>query len=224
MHYRHPRIGFAFDLPEEWELDSTRMSAEDVTVILKLGETRLLLQVRRSHGNAAARLSFMQDHLAGLRATRIAPCQPPPFGKARDIVALSFFIAGRQQRWISVSQDGYDYTLSHTDDWQDVAAAVDRVCGSFVFPPPGQAGLALGRAGDAAPAAAHSSVPGSRYSPVAGSGRPSLPASPHPSFPGSGQAAQNASTHASRPLSTPAALWQRVSERLRRGRVARTQG
>jgi hypothetical protein len=136
MHYRHPRIGFAFDLPPGWDLDSARVIGRGVRVILSLGETRLVLQIRRSQGNAATRLSLMTDHLKSVRATSISPCQAPPFGSSRDIVALSFHIGNTQQRWISVGQDGYDYTISHTDHWQDVAAAVDRLAGTFVFPAP----------------------------------------------------------------------------------------
>ncbi|WP_145925251.1 hypothetical protein [Bordetella sp. H567] len=182
------------------------MSAEGVVIVLKLHDTRLLLQVRRSQGNAAARLNFMTEHLLSLRATRIGPCQAPPFGRSRDIVALGFFIAGHQQRWISVSQDGYDYTLSHTDEWQDVGGAVDRLSASFVFPPASQiAGALCWPEADAA--SLHRATEGSvngRY------------ATEHPAHAAPAPAL-------ARPISA-ARLWQLVNERLRRARLARTQG
>ncbi|OZI60529.1 hypothetical protein [Bordetella genomosp. 11] len=210
MHYRHPRIGFAFDMPDDWDLDSARMSDEGVTVVLGLGDTRLLLQVGRSQGNASARLHLMKMHLKSLRASHIGPCQAPRFGPSRDIVALSFFIAGDQQRWISVSQDGYDYTISHTDEWQDVAAAVDRLCASFVFPAPAQIAKALSR-----------SAPGRMPDPAAFGATAAYRHKP----PGEGSAGAVGGDGPPQPLSlSPARLWQRVSERLRRSRVARTQG
>ncbi|CAM3630562.1 hypothetical protein BOSP111201_17200 [Bordetella sputigena] len=135
MHYRHPRIGFAFDMPDDWQLDDTSLSANDATVVLRLGDTRLQLRIRPSLGTAAARLGCMQRHLESARAAHIGPCPAPPFGRSRDIVALRYFIHGRQRRWLSISHDGYDYILSHNDDWQDVAGAVDRLSASFIFPP-----------------------------------------------------------------------------------------
>ncbi|ANN67014.1 hypothetical protein [Bordetella bronchialis] len=202
MYYRHPRIGLAFDLPDDWRFDSAHLSADGARVVLRLGDTRLLLQVRRSQGNAAARLNVMKEHLESVRAGRIAPCHAPPFGQSRDIVALSYFIGGHQQRWISVGQDGYDYTLSHTDDWQDVAGAVDRLSASFVFPAPAQLARALAHAAATAPA-------GAAFE---------RPAAAQDAYP----AAEPAQPwHPADAPAAVAALWHRVSERLRR--VARPQ-
>jgi hypothetical protein len=136
MHYRHPLAGFAFDLPDEWEFDSAGIAPDGITIVMRLDDTRLLLQVRRAHGTAAQRLERMTAHLESVRASHIHPCPPPPFARTRDIVALGFCIAGHPQCWISVCRDGFDYTISHTDDWQDAAAAVDRLASSFVFPAP----------------------------------------------------------------------------------------
>ncbi|ARP81651.1 hypothetical protein CAL12_13085 [Bordetella genomosp. 8] len=135
MHYRHPHIGLAFDMPDEWELDDADMSRAGFMLAMRLGETRLMLQIQPSQGSAPVRLAAMQQQLEAARAAYIGPCPAPQFGRSRDIVALRFFIAGSQQRWLSISHEGHDYTISHSDDWQDVAAAVDRMCASFIFPP-----------------------------------------------------------------------------------------
>ncbi|HTJ98454.1 MAG TPA: hypothetical protein VL522_02470 [Bordetella sp.] len=213
MYYRHPRIGFAFDMPDEWDLDSARVVAEGVMVVLRLGDTRLLLQIRRSQGNAAARHKMMTEHLASVRAARIGPCPAPPFGQSRDIVALSFFIAGHQQRWISVGQDGYDYTISHTDDWQDVAGAVDRLSASFVFPAPALIGHALTPRAAAAPAiqTTRNDPWPARQPDMEWAGTAALP--PH--------AALDPAYSMQQAAVAAVSLWQRVGARLRR--VARTQ-
>jgi hypothetical protein len=210
MHYRHPRIGFAFDLPTEWEIDSARVSAVGVMVILQRGDTRLLLQIRRSQGNAAARLNAMTQHLQSVRATHVCPCPAPPFGQSRDIVALSFHISGHQQRWISVGQDGYDYTISHTDDWQDVGTAVDQLAASFVFPAPAHIGRALQPplAANPAPDALHNGRPAIPDVEQDGQHMAVLP--PHRRFDRAYPMPPRASAGPS------SGLWHRFSARLRR--------
>ncbi|ARP86745.1 hypothetical protein [Bordetella genomosp. 9] len=213
MHYRHPQIGFAFELPSDWRLDRTGLTAEGVLVSHKLGEIRLLLQVRQAHGNAGARLALMQRHLESVRAARIVPCQPPPFGQSRDIVALGYELGDRQQRWISVCHEGYDYTLTHTGDWQEVVAAVDRLATSFVFPAPAAIRRVLPDTPEAqGPAAAAPPVPPETVArPARGKATNGHVAAPSPS------ARPKAFLKApSRPAPRISSLWMRISERLRR--------
>jgi hypothetical protein len=143
MPYRHPHIGVAYDLPEGWTLEGAQLSADGATITHRLHQIRLSLQIKPGLGNGAVRLSTMTEQLAALGAAGVAPAPPPPFRQTRDIVALAFELNGEPKRWISVMHGGYDYTVSHTDHWQDVAVAVDRMAGSFAFPDPHEIRQAL---------------------------------------------------------------------------------
>jgi hypothetical protein len=142
MHYRHPHIGFAFDLPAGWELERTGLSPEGATVTHRLNETRLLLRVSPTTESAGMRLDRMTEYLARTGAVHVVPAAPPRFRQTGDIAALAFDLAGEPKRWISVSYDGYEYLLSHTGHWQDVAAAIDKLADTFLFPVPHAAGAA----------------------------------------------------------------------------------
>lgn len=136
MRYRHPQIGFAFEVPTGWALENVHRGADDLVVVHRKGATGLFLRVSATHDDAAARLGRMKAHLAAVGAAAAAPCPPPPFARANDIVAVSFTLEGHTQRWISVRRDGYDYSLSHTGQWDDVEQAANRVAATFVFPAP----------------------------------------------------------------------------------------
>ncbi|ANN78033.1 hypothetical protein [Bordetella flabilis] len=201
MPYRHPHIGVAFDLPEGWVLEGAELSADGATITHRCHRTRLSLQIKPGQGNGAARLSAMTEQLTALGAAGVTPAPPPPFRRTRDIVALAFELNGEPKRWISVMHDGYDYTVSHTDHWQDVAVAVDRMAGTFAFPEPHNVRRAL----DAFPADLLTPRP-----PSAAAGIPGA-ASLH------GDAALAARLHF--PGAMLPALWQALRARLRRSGV-----
>lgn len=181
--YRHAELGFGFELPDGWRIDAESSTPLFPAIVsVRSGERRIMIAVRATTAaDPAARIAAMREDLAARGIGRAEPVEPISFGGLGNVVAVELYAGGQRQRWISLVVDSLEFSFTHTQPFDEVHGAFERIASTFKPPPPDQARRFVAARQVTTPGILAGGAPeGSHYQRVAA--RFNVPAPPAPSW------------------------------------------